>query len=152
MPKQRRMNKQARLELVRSYREEYMSAGRGRRGEILSCLQGSTNYNRKYLIRLLRGKYKHHARRKQRGRHYGATLDDVLRAIFEAHGELRLTPQVEEQGQLRQSTNPRLLRRQIYAQIERLFHLPNAVPGITGDVHDTLTFPLSFWKGGGSLK
>ena len=79
MPKQRRMNKQARLELVRSYREEYMSAGRSRRGEILSCLQGSTNYNRKYLIRLLRGKYKHHARRKQRGRHYGAALDDVLR-------------------------------------------------------------------------
>ena len=66
MPKQRRMNKQARLELVRSYREEYMSAGRGRRGEILSCLQGSTNYNRKYLIRLLRGKYKHHARRQLR--------------------------------------------------------------------------------------
>ena len=59
MPKQRRMNKQARLELVRSYREEYMSAGRVRRGEILSCPQGSTNYNRKYLIRLLRGKYKH---------------------------------------------------------------------------------------------
>ena len=108
MPKQRRMNKQARLELVRSYREEYMSAGRGRGGEILSCLQGSTNYNRKYLIRLLRGKYKHHARR-----------------------------------QLRQSTNPRLLRRQIYAQIERLFNLPNAVPGITEDVHDTLPFPLS---------
>jgi len=53
MPRQRRMNKQARLELVRSYREERMSAGRGRRGEILSCLQGSTNYNRKYLIRLL---------------------------------------------------------------------------------------------------
>ena len=84
MPKQRRMNKQARLELVRSYREEYMSAGRGRRGEILSCLQGSTNYNRKYLIRLLRGKYKHHARRKQRGRHYGAALGDVLRAIVAA--------------------------------------------------------------------
>ena len=79
MPKQRRMNKQARLELVRSYREEYMSAGRGRRGEILSCLQGSTNYDRKYLIRLLRGKYKHDARRKQRGRHYGAALGDVLR-------------------------------------------------------------------------
>jgi len=108
VPKQRRMNKQARLELVRSYREEYMNTGRGRRGEIPSCLQGSTNYNRKYLIRLLRGKYKHDARRK-----------------------------------LRQSTNPRLLRHQIYAQIERLFHLPNATPGITGDVHDTLTFPLS---------
>ena len=117
MPKQRRMNKQARLELVRSYREEYMSAGWVRRGEILSCLQGSTNYNREYLICQLRGKYKHHAL-----------------------------------CQLRQSTNLRLLRRQIYAQIDRLFHLPNAAPGITEDVHDTLTFPLSSWKGGGSLK
>ena len=131
MPKQRRMNKQARLELVRSYREEYMSAGRGRRGEILSCLQGSTNYNRKYLIHL-------------------------LRVIFEAHDGIcpaRIHPTLRRIRHRLRQDEPRLLRRrprprnerrrQIYAQIERLFHLPNAVPGITGDVHDTLTFPLS---------
>jgi len=85
MSKHRRMNKQARLDLVMSYREEYVRAGRVRRGEILSLLEESTRYDRKYLSRLLRGKYRHRARRKQRGRHYGAALDDVLRVIFEAH-------------------------------------------------------------------
>lgn len=121
MPKQRRMNKQARHELVVSYQDEYMAAGRGKRGEILTLLGESTGYDRKYLCRLLRGKYRPHARRKQRGRHYGAALDDVLRVLFEAHdgicperihpnllgmaehlaahGELRLTEEVREQLQ-----------------------------------------------------
>jgi len=68
--------------------------------------------------------------------------------------ETDVLPSEQEQAlcRLQQSTNPRLLRRQIYARIERLFHLPNAVPGITKDVHDTLPFPLPFWKGGDSLK
>jgi len=79
---------------------------------------------------------------------------DAARTPFARLCEAGVLPSEQEQAlcQLQQSTNPRLLRRQIYAQIERLFHLPNAVPGITEDVHDTLPFPLSFWKGDGSLK
>ena len=79
---------------------------------------------------------------------------DAARTPFARLCETGVLPSEQEQAlcQLQQSTNPRLLRRQIYAQIERLSHLPNATPGITEDVHDTLTFPLSFWKGGGSLK
>jgi len=41
MPEQRRMNKQARLELVRSYREEYMSAGRGVDGRFSPVYKGA---------------------------------------------------------------------------------------------------------------
>jgi hypothetical protein len=39
---------------------------------------------------------------------------------------------------LRDSINPRRLRQEIYDDIENIFKLPGAVPGITEDVHPTL--------------
>jgi len=36
-------------------------------------------------------------------------------------------------------TNPKTLRTQIYAQLDRLFKLPGAKPGITEDIFRTLT-------------
>jgi len=39
---------------------------------------------------------------------------------------------------LRDRTNPRQLRQEIYQLIDDLFALPNAVPGVTEDVHQTL--------------
>ena len=47
--------------------------------------------------------------------------------------------QLERLRALRDKTNPRLLRRQIYRQIDNLFSLPGAVPGITEDVRRTLS-------------
>ena len=40
---------------------------------------------------------------------------------------------------LRDQTNPRQLRQEIYDLIDYIFSLPNAVPGQTEDVHQTLT-------------
>jgi hypothetical protein len=55
---------------------------------------------------------------------------------------------------LRDSINPRLLRREIYADLAHLFTLPSAVPGVTEDIHQTLAcyqekcvdslFPVAF--------
>ncbi len=42
---------------------------------------------------------------------------------------------------LRDHTNPRLLRQQIYDGLEQVFALPGAVPGLTEDVYQTLAFP-----------
>jgi len=42
---------------------------------------------------------------------------------------------------LRQSINPRTLRQEIYALCDELFSLPNAVPGVTENVHQTLHYP-----------
>jgi hypothetical protein len=42
---------------------------------------------------------------------------------------------------LRQSINPRQLRQEIYALRDELFSLPNALPGLTEDVHQTLHYP-----------
>jgi len=41
---------------------------------------------------------------------------------------------------LRQSINPRQLRQEIYALRDELFSLPNALPGVTEDVHQTLHY------------
>ncbi len=43
---------------------------------------------------------------------------------------------------LRDRTNPRQLRRQIYILLEQLFKLPPATPGVTEDIFETLTIPL----------
>lgn len=42
---------------------------------------------------------------------------------------------------LREATNPRQLRKEIYALLDQLFSLPNAVPGKTEDVYQTLFAP-----------
>ncbi|NIN66897.1 MAG: DDE-type integrase/transposase/recombinase [Anaerolineae bacterium] len=59
--------------------------------------------------------------------------------------------QEEEQQRLealRDRTNPRTLRREIYELIDYLFSLPNAIEGQTENVHETLTFPLEFYEKG----
>ncbi|MBE9509229.1 MAG: transposase family protein [Chloroflexi bacterium] len=50
-----------------------------------------------------------------------------------------ITQQQREQLEaLRDQTNPRQLRQEIYASIDRIFSLPGAVPGTTEDVFQTL--------------
>jgi hypothetical protein len=53
----------------------------------------------------------------------------------------------EQLDALRDRTNPRRLRQEIYDDIERIFALPGAVPGITENVHLTLTKNLDPGKG-----
>ncbi len=48
---------------------------------------------------------------------------------------------------LRDKTNPRQLRQEIYDLIDHIFALPDAVPGVTEDVYKTLFMPLSLQKG-----
>jgi hypothetical protein len=53
-----------------------------------------------------------------------------------------ITPQHREQLEiLRDQTNPRQLRREIYEWIDYLFSLPNAVPGVSQDVRLSLRAP-----------
>jgi len=48
---------------------------------------------------------------------------------------------------LRQTTNPRQLRRDLYALLDQLFALPNAAPDSTQNVYLTLFDPPEFMKG-----
>jgi hypothetical protein len=43
---------------------------------------------------------------------------------------------------LRQQTNPRRLRREIYMLLDRLFSLPGAAPGVTENVFETFSVPI----------
>jgi hypothetical protein len=52
---------------------------------------------------------------------------------------------------LRDQTNPRQLRREIYDLLDYLFTLPCATPGITEDVYQTLVLPLTLPKGEDTL-
>jgi hypothetical protein len=48
---------------------------------------------------------------------------------------------------LRDQTNPRHLRQEIYALIDCIFTLPCALPGVTQDVYETITIPATLPKG-----
>jgi hypothetical protein len=62
-----------------------------------------------------------------------------------------LTPEREQQlRDLRDRTNPRRLRQEIHTLRDRIFELPNAIPGVSEHVFDTLTEPLSSQEGDGS--
>ena len=52
---------------------------------------------------------------------------------------------------LRDQSNPRQLRCEIYDLLDYLFTLPCATPGITQDVYQTLVLPLTLPKGEDTL-
>ncbi len=51
---------------------------------------------------------------------------------------------------LRDQVNPRKLRQAIYDQIDYIFSLPGAKPGVTEDVYQTLSQPIQILKGEGA--
>jgi len=60
-----------------------------------------------------------------------------------------ILPEHQEQlDALRDQTNPRQLRQEIYDWIDYIFSLPGAVPGVTENVHLTLQAPHRLKKGG----
>jgi hypothetical protein len=59
-----------------------------------------------------------------------------------------ITPQqCQRLEQLRDQTNPRALRREIYDLLDKLFETPGATPGTIEDVHLTLSTPTSPQEG-----
>jgi len=122
------------LKYLRRMKKRYARADRKERGHLLDEMETVTELHRKSLIRLLRGNLERRPRRKQRGRAYGAAVDDALRVIAEsldylcaerltpnlvwtaehlaAHGELAVSPALLEQlNQISVSTVRRHLAR-----------------------------------------
>jgi hypothetical protein len=60
-------------------------------------------------------------------------------------------PERQRLQALRDQTNPRQLRQEIYGLLDHLFTLPCATPGITEDVYQTLVMPLTLSKGEDAL-
>lgn len=133
MPADDAMTIDERLKYLRLMRPRYQKADRKERGRLLDEMQTITGLERKTLIRHMHGDLQRHPRQTQRGRTYGADVDDALRIIAESydyitpermapdlarmathlarHGELRLTPALIGQlGQISASTLGRRLR------------------------------------------
>ena len=72
-------------------------------------------------------------------RHFDTAITPYQR--LRASGAL-LAATIDRFDQLYRETNPRKLRRCIYAQIDRIFALPGARPGITEDIFQTLTLSI----------
>jgi hypothetical protein len=123
-----------RRKYLRKMQERYSKADRRERGRLLDEMEAVTELHRKSLIRLMKGSLERRPRRQQRGRTYGAEVDDALRVIAEstdyicaerltpnltwltkhlaAHGELTTSPQLLEQLEsISVSTVDRILAR-----------------------------------------
>ena len=134
MPTEDKMTIDERYKYLRRMQKRYKKAGRKERQELLDEMEIVTELHRKSLIRSMQGKIKRKHRRRQRGRSYGAEVDDALRVIAEStdyicaerlqpnlvwlaehlgvHGEMTVTPQLLSQlEQISTSTVQRRLKR-----------------------------------------
>ena len=147
MPDQDAMNIDERRKYLRILRRRYEKADRERRGELLDEMEAVTRLERKTLIRLMGGSLERQPRKRQRGRTYGAEVDDALRVIAEsydyvcaerlqpnlvamakhlaAHGELQLSPGLLER--LEQISVP-TVRRRLYRIAQDEPRLPRRGP------------------------
>ena len=119
MPTEERMTIDERRKYLSIMRPRYVKASRREQSQLLTEMQHVTGLHRKALIRLMATGLVRQARHKQRGRLYGAAVDDAIRVIAESldypcaerltpqllwmaqhlagHGEMRASPELLEQ-------------------------------------------------------
>jgi hypothetical protein len=131
-----------RRKYLRKMQKRYQKASRRERSGLLDEMEAVLGQHRKSLIRHMNGSLERKVRRRQRGRSYGADVDDALRVIAEsvdyicaerltpslcwlakhlaAHGELRATPRLLDQlERISVSTVKRIMAR-ILQDVPRL--------------------------------
>jgi hypothetical protein len=86
MPSEEDMTIDERYKYLRIEQKRYVKVDRTERSRMLDEMQQVTGLNRKTLIRHMQSKkIARRTRRKQRGKAYGAAVDDALRVIAESH-------------------------------------------------------------------
>lgn len=73
-----------RYKYLRTMQKRYRKTDRSQRGVLLDEMEAITDLHRKSLIRLMKGTLTRKKRREQRGRTYGAKVDDTLRVILKS--------------------------------------------------------------------
>jgi hypothetical protein len=97
MPSEEKMPINERFQYLRRAQKQYLRSGRRERTQLLDHMQHITGLNRKTLIRHMNSKIERKRRQRQRGKTYGAKVDDALRVISESLDHIcpeRLTPQL----------------------------------------------------------
>jgi hypothetical protein len=95
MTKEEKMTIDERRKYLQTMRRRYKQADRKMKGQLLGEMEVVTGLHRKSLIRLMNGNLKRKPRRRERGKTYGADVDDALRVIDESFDYIcaeRLTP------------------------------------------------------------
>ena len=136
-----------RRKYLRRMKKRYVKASRKEKGYLLDEMEAVTEMHRKSLIRLMNSSLERKARSKERGKTYGPEVDDALCIIAEsldyicaerlkpvlvetachlaAHGELEMTPALQEQlEQISTST----LRRRLQSIKQNQLRLPRQGP------------------------
>src|SRR5439155_3007650 len=81
-PDAERMTVDERRKCLKRMRGRYLAATREERGRLLDDLAALTGLHRKSVVRQMKGaSLERQPRRRQRGREYGAAVDDALRVI-----------------------------------------------------------------------
>lgn len=134
MPIDIKMTLDERRKYLRRMRLRYAAGTRRERSQLLDEMEKVTELHRKSLVRLMKCEPVRKVRQRQRGRSYGAEVDDAIRVVAESldyicaerltpglrptaellvqHGELRLSAEVLGQlGQISVTTVKRILRR-----------------------------------------
>ena len=100
MPDAERMTVDERPKCLKRMQDRYLAADRAGRSRLLDDLAALTGLHRKSVVRLLNGlTLERQPRRRQRGREYGAAVDDALRVSWESLDYVcaeRLTPALAE--------------------------------------------------------
>jgi len=165
MSTEEKMNIDERRKYLQQMKKRYTQAGRKGKVQLLNEMAAVTELDRKTLIRLVKGSLKRKARRKQRGRTYGAEVEDAMRVIYPSfdyicaerltpnlvwmaehlarHGELELSDVLlEKLGQISISTVDRLLRRMRQDEPRLPRQGPRRANRLTRDI-PTLRLPWS---------
>jgi hypothetical protein len=165
MSAEEKMSIDERRKYLRQMQKRYTKAGRKEKGQLLDEMEAVTELDRKSLIRLMKSDLKRKARRKQRGRTYGAEVEDAMRVIYPSydyicaerltpnlvwmaqqlarHGELELTEVLlGKLGQVSISTVNRVLGRIRQDEPRLPRKSPRRAKGLTRDI-PTLRLPWS---------
>lgn len=102
MSEQEKMTIEERRKYLRIVKTRYKQAGRKEKGQMLAEMEIVTGLDRKTLIRLLKGNLERKRRGRERGKKYGAEVDDALRMIYESYDGIcaeRLTPNLVQMAE-----------------------------------------------------
>jgi hypothetical protein len=123
MSNEDKMTINERRKYLQMVKKRYIKAGKVGRGNLLGEMEAVTGLHRKSLIRLMASNLERKTRRRQRGRQYGADVDDALRVISESSDYIcaeRLQPNLEWLAKHLCRHGELTLSEQLLAQLSRI--------------------------------
>jgi hypothetical protein len=118
-----KMNLEERRKYLLRMRVRYVQAARPERSRLLDEMEAVTELYRKSLLRLMRAAPERKVRQRQRGRSYGAAVDDVIRVVAETLDYIcaeRLTPALAPTARLLMGHGELEVTEDVLAQLERI--------------------------------